>query len=457
MKRIPSAIPERNGKQRNEAVSHQGRVDFVPDRDSADGLDIRPTQAASLGGKVYAIDRWLLRGTLRRLGDPPIRVELWNGEEITTSAEPSATRVRIGDRKTFLKLLFNTEMEFGDAYAEGRIEVLGDLASFLEAVYRAESPSAPAGFFKRFFVHRRRRPRPNSLTGSRRNIHHHYDLSNDFYRLWLDEEMVYTCAYFPSPSATLEEAQFAKMDHVCRKLRLRPGQTVIEAGCGWGALARHMARHYGVSVRAFNISHEQIAYARERAKAEGLDRNVEYIEEDYRVIQGTCDAFVSVGMLEHIGPNHYADLGRVIHRTLKPTGIGLIHSIGRNRPSPTSGWLERHVFPGAYMPSLGEMMAIFEPQAFSVLDVENLRLHYALTLWHWLRRFDQVADRVADQFNARFVRMWRLYLASSMAAFTTGFMQLFQVVFAPCRNNDLPWTREHLYAAERGTAGGRRS
>jgi cyclopropane-fatty-acyl-phospholipid synthase len=380
---------------------------------------------------------------------------LWNGEEITTSAEPPAARVRIGDRRTFLKLLLRTELEFGDAYSEGRIEVVGDLVSFMEAVYRAEKPAAPAGFLKRNLTRRLRRP--NSLTGSRRNIHHHYDLSNDFYRLWLDEQMVYTCAYFPTPSATLEEAQVAKMDHVCRKLRLRPGQTVIEAGCGWGALARHMARRYGATVRAFNISHEQIAYARERAKAEGIERQVEFIEDDYRAISGTCDAFVSVGMLEHIGPEHYGDLGRVIHRNLKPTGIGLIHSIGRNRPSPTNAWLEQRIFPGAYMPSLGEIMAVFEPRAFSVLDVENLRLHYALTLWHWLRRFDQVAERVADQFDARFVRMWRLYLASSMASFTTGFMQLFQVVFAPCRNNDIPWTREHLYAGERGTAGGRRT
>jgi cyclopropane-fatty-acyl-phospholipid synthase len=296
--------------------------------------------------------------------------------------------------------------------------------------------------------------RANSLSGSRSNIHHHYDLSNDFYRLWLDEQMVYTCAYFPTPSTTLEQAQVAKMDHVCRKVRLRPGQLVIEAGCGWGALARHMARHYGVTVRAFNISHEQVVYARERARAEGLHHQVEFVEDDYRAITGTCDAFVSVGMLEHIGPEHYGELSGVIHRCLGPTSLGLIHSIGRNRPRPTNAWLEQRIFPGAYLPSLGEIMAVFEPSAFSVLDVENLRLHYAETLRHWLRRFDQVADRVAEQFSPQFVRTWRLYLASSMAAFTSGFMQLFQVVFAPCRNNDIPWTRVRLDPAEHGTVSG---
>jgi len=451
MKRIPSAIPERNGKHTTQPVSR------IEGPAQATVTDIPEAPPPSGGAKVYGIDRWLLRKMSQRLGDPPLQVVLWNGEEITNSSEPPVARVRIGDRRTFLKLLFNTELEFGDAYSEGRIEVLGDLVSFMETVYRAESPTAPKGFLTRLLGRRLHRPRRNSLTGSRRNIHHHYDLSNDFYRLWLDEQMVYTCAYFTTPSATLEEAQVAKMDHVCRKLRLRPGQTVIEAGCGWGALARHMARNYGVTVRAFNISHEQIAYARERAKAEGVDRRVEFIEDDYRAIAGACDAFVSVGMLEHIGRDNYGELGRVIHRSLKPSGVGLIHSIGRNRPSPTNAWLEQRVFPGAYMPSLGEIMSVFEPTALSVLDVENLRPHYALTLWHWLRRFDQVADRVAEQFDTRFVRMWRLYLASSMASFTTGFMQLFQIVFAPCRNNDIPWTRDHLCAVERGGAGGRRS
>jgi cyclopropane-fatty-acyl-phospholipid synthase len=446
MNRSPFAIPERNGKHTLQPVSRIAAMTPAPSL---------PEPASLAGaGKVFALDRWLVRRALRQLGDPPFRVVLWNGEEITTSAEPPDARMHLGDRKTFLKLLLDPDLEFGDAYSDGRIEVHGDLVSFLETIFRAESPTAPPGFRKRLLARGLHRPRRNSLSGSRRNIHHHYDLSNDFYRLWLDDQMVYTCAYFPTPSATLEEAQLAKMDHVCRKLRLRPGQTVFEAGCGWGALARHMARHYGVTVRAFNISHEQIAYARERARAEGLSHQVEFIEDDYRAIKGSCDAFASVGMLEHVGSDHYGNLGHVIRRCLKPTGLGLIHTIGRNRPSPTNAWLEQRIFPGAYMPSLSEIMAVFEPSAFSVLDVENLRLHYALTLLHWLRRFDQAAERIAAQFDARLVRAWRLYLASSMAGFTTGFIQLFQIVFAPARNNDIPWTRDHLYAGHRGIANG---
>jgi cyclopropane-fatty-acyl-phospholipid synthase len=295
---------------------------------------------------------------------------------------------------------------------------------------------------------RRHRPRRNSLRGSRDNIHCHYDLGNDFYRLWLDERMVYTCAYFPTPQASLEEAQVAKLEHVCRKLALRPGERVIEAGCGWGALALHMARHHGVSVRAFNISHEQIAYARERAAREGLADRVEFIEDDYRNVSGHYDAFASIGMLEHVGRDHHADLGATIDRCLPPHGRGLLHSLGRNRPQAFNAWMERYIFPGAYIPALREMVEVLEPRNFSVLDVENLRLHYARTTEIWLQRFDQWTARVASMFDERFVRAWRLYLASSTASFLSGSIQLFQVVFARGENNDMPWTRAHLYEGQ---------
>ena len=266
--------------------------------------------------------------------------------------------------------------------------------------------------------------------------------------MWLDEKMVYTCAYFPSPEASLEDAQAAKMDHVSRKLRLRPGQSVVEAGCGWGSLSLHMARHYGVKVRAFNISKEQLAFARQQAKAQGLADRVEFIDDDYRNITVTCDAFVTVGMLEHVGVDNYQNLGEVIHRCLKPEGLALLHSVGRNHPAPLSPWMEQRIFPGAYVPALSEITRIFEPWDFSILDVENIRLHYSKTLQHWLERFDRVADQVQARFDERFVRMWRLYLASAIAGFNCGLMQLFQIVFAKSTNNAIPWTRADLYAQE---------
>jgi cyclopropane-fatty-acyl-phospholipid synthase len=235
------------------------------------------------------------------------------------------------------------------------------------------------------------------------------------------------------------------MDHVCRKLRLQPGQRVFEAGCGWGGFALHMAREYGVEVHAWNISREQIRFATERARDAGLGDRVIYVEDDYRNMRGECDAFVSVGMLEHVGPENYRALGAVIERCLAPRGLGLIHTIGRNRPEAMNGWIERRIFPGAQPPALSEMMAIFEPRDFSVLDVENLRLHYAETLRHWMARYLAVFDRVQAVRGSGFARAWHLYLAGSVAAFNAGTMQLFQVLFARGGNNKLPATRRHLY------------
>jgi len=389
----------------------------------------------------------LMRGVLRRLGDPRIEFVLWSGERIATAKEPPIARVRIADRRTLLELCVRGQVGLGDAYADGCLEVDGDLGQIIEEVYRCSAQAAAATGLAARRPSRSRRARRNTLAGSRDNIHRHYDIGNEFYSLWLGETMAYTCAYYPTRDATLEEAQVAKMDHVCRKLRLSPSEAVIEAGFGWGTLALHMARRYGVTVRAFNISEEQVRFARERAAALGLTRQVEFIHDDYRNISGRCDAFVSVGMLEHVGSENYRRLGGVIARCLKPDGRGLIHSIGRNWPAPLHPWIERRIFPGAYPPSLKEMMEIFEPWDLSVLDVENLRLHYARTLEHWWQAFERARDRVAALFDERFVRMWRLYLAGSMAAFKAGELQLFQVVFAPGRSNALPWTRAHLYGS----------
>ena len=200
-------------------------------------------------------------------------------------------------------------------------------------------------------------------------------------------------------------------------------------------------------MRAFNISHEQIVFGREQAKREGLNDRVEFIEDDYRNITGMYDCFMSVGMLEHVGPDHYRDLGAVIDRSLPAHGRGLLHTIGRTRPARLNAWIEKHIFPGGCPPTLGQMMDIFEPYCFSVLDVENLRLHYEKTAAQWLERFERQVDEIARMFDERFVRAWRLYLAGTTVAFRTSLLQLFQVTFARDRFNGIPWTRAHVYAA----------
>jgi cyclopropane-fatty-acyl-phospholipid synthase len=392
-----------------------------------------------------SMERWLVHRIQNSLGGLPFQLVLGRDEETLLSGSEPSARVIISDRRTLVKLALDPEIGFGDGYSEGRIEVQGDLVQFLETALRSMRAAQKEGWYSKLSSWWRERLQDNTLRGSRKNIHHHYDLNGDFYKLWLDSRLVYTCAYFPYDAATLEEAQLAKMDHVCRKVRLQPGEKVVDAGCGWGALALHMARHYGVTVRAFNISHEQILFAREQARKEGLDRQVEFIEDDYRNISGPWDAFVSVGMLEHVGRGHYRDLGRTIHRAIGDSGRGLVHFIGRNYPHRFSPWLRKRIFPGAYAPALSELGDLFEPWNFSVLDVENLRPHYARTLEHWLSRFETSVERVTQMFGSEFVRAWRLYLAGSIAAFRVGSLQLFQILFAGANCRQLPWTRARLY------------
>jgi cyclopropane-fatty-acyl-phospholipid synthase len=378
------------------------------------------------------VDRWALARIQATVRSAPLSFVLWDGFEVRPSHRPVATII-FKNRRALFSWVWDPDLNFGEAYMFGAVEIQGDLVAMLEATYRALGT----------------RPRPwwvresaNNVEAARENVHQHYDLGNEFYRLWLDREMLYTCAYFPEPDCTLEAAQVAKMDLVCRKLGLAAGERVVEAGCGWGALALFMAKHYGVNVTAFNVSTEQIAYARRRAKEEGLESRVEFIEDDYRAVRGLYDVFVSVGMLEHVGLADFATFGEVIDRSLRDDGRALLHFIGRNQTSPLNPWIRKRIFPGAYPPTLTEVFeAIFEPHDFSVFDVENLRFHYARTLEHWRRRYDDAEDTVRGMFDETFVRAWRLYLAGSQAAFTAGSMQLFQIVFNRGTSNALPWTR----------------
>ena len=296
----------------SSSVSSDRRVS--PPRERPDKRPLQPARLESAfplpplplpsrpGSRVLGVERWLVRRMLQALGNPAVDFVLWNGEEVHSPAGPAVARVVLGDRQTLWKLLVGPDLHFGDAYSAGRLEVQGDLLAMLEGVYRCEKPCPPPGRSARPLAAWLPPRRSNTLAGSRANIHHHYDIGDDFYRLWLDERNgLHLWLFLLARRPRWKRRSGPKMDYVCRKLWLRPGETVVEAGCGWGALALHMARHYGVRVRACNVSREQIKYARRRARSEGLDDRVQFIEDDYRNIRGRCDAFVSVGMLEHVG------------------------------------------------------------------------------------------------------------------------------------------------------------
>jgi len=419
-----------------------------PGRESTPHVLTLPLEGGQSDRNPHNYERWLVAKLMRMAGSPPIRFQLWNGDVIDPDDREVQFVLRLKDPKALYSLVANPNLAFGDLYSAGRIDIEGNLPDLMEALYR--SVHAAREKWPRWLdaLWRNHNPRSTGISEAKENIHHHYDLGNEFYQLWLDHAaMQYTCAYYERSDLNLEQAQLAKLEHVCRKLRLKPGMTVVEAGCGWGGLARYMARQYGVKVHSYNISREQLVYAREQARQQQLDHLIDYVEDDYRNIQGQYDAFVSIGMLEHVGKENYPELSALIKRCLKPNGIALLHSIGRNRPMLMNAWIEKRIFPGAYPPSIGEFMEICELGDFSVLDVENLRLHYAQTLTHWMERFNDNQDQVADMYDEHFARAWRMYLAGSIAAFRAGSLQLFQVVFTHGDNNRLPQNRQDLYAS----------
>ncbi|MGE0360348.1 MAG: class I SAM-dependent methyltransferase [Vicinamibacterales bacterium] len=403
---------------------------------------------ASSGRSTSAVDHWLMGRLRAGMGDAPWRITLWDG---TTSNPPgpATASLLVHDRRTLAQLCLAPDTAFGEAFMRGAVEVTGaDLGDALTALYEGLQTARPARgrwVTRARAALRRALGRVNTPERAWSNVHRHYDLGNAFYAGWLDEQLVYTCAFYAEPWLSLEEAQQAKMELVCRKLRLQPGDRVIEAGCGWGALARYMARHHGATVRAFNVSGEQVRYARAAAAREGLSDRVEFIERDYRAIDGACDVFVSIGMLEHVGAPQLGAFGGVVDRVLvRRNGRGLVHFIGRDAPAPLSPWIRRRIFPGAYPPALYEVIAeVLAPHGLSVTDVENLRPHYARTLADWRTRFDRAAGDIGRMFDESFVRAWRLYLAGSEAGFRTGSLQLFQVAFTRAGSPDVPWTRRN--------------
>lgn len=431
----------------NQSTAQKTEPSGQTDRPQAHVLKL-PIEGLQVDREPRSYEVWLITKLMRMAGSPPVRFRLWNHEVIESEAGEARFTIHLSDPKALRSLVANPNLAFGDLYSAGRLHVEGDLAELMETLYRCIHQARQRWPRWLDALWRNHNPRPTGISEARENIHHHYDLGNEFYRLWLDTaEMQYTCAYYERPDLTLEHAQLAKLEHVCRKLRLKPGMTVVEAGCGWGGLARYMARHYGVKVHAYNISKEQLAYARAEAERQQLSHLIDYVEDDYRNIQGRYDAFVSIGMLEHVGKDNYPALSELIQRSLKPEGIALLHSIGRNRPMLMNAWIEKRIFPGAYPPSIGEFMEICEHGDFSVLDVENLRLHYASTLSDWMQRFTAREAEVVALYDEHFARAWRMYLAGSIAAFRAGSLQLFQVVFTHGGNNRLPQNRQDLHTS----------
>ncbi|GHC68851.1 SAM-dependent methyltransferase [Limoniibacter endophyticus] len=340
-----------------------------------------------------------------------------------------------------------------EAYMEGEVSFReGDVLALLQLVYTNTEGMGIDTFWARAIETMRgafrRLQQMNTLARSKRNVAHHYDLSGELYRMFLDEDMQYSCAYFPSVETTLEEAQRAKKRHIMAKLQLEKGQSVLDIGCGWGGLALDMAQMFDLDVLGVTLSEEQLSVATRRAHDRHLENHVHFELRDYRNLTERFDRIVSVGMFEHVGLNHYPTFFNNCHRLLKPDGVMLLHTIGRSGvPYATNAFIRKHIFPGGYIPALSEMLPAIERSGLIVTDVEILRMHYAETLKEWRARFRAHWDVAARIYDERFCRMWDFYLAGSEAAFRWQDMVVFQVQLAR-RNDSLPVTRDYMLRDE---------
>lgn len=363
----------------------------------------------------------------------------------------------IKTRRAERAITLDATLAVPEGYMDGDVEIAnGDVFGLLRIAFQ----NMPDGMIDAAWTRAieglriafRRLQQVNTTARARRNVERHYDLSGELYRLFLDDDMQYSCAYFTEPDMTLEEAQMAKKAHIAAKLRLRPGQSVLDIGSGWGGLGLYLARTFEVQVLGVTLSSEQHAVATERAQAAGLESQVHFEIKDYRDLVERFDRIVSVGMFEHVGVNHYRTFFDAVAKRLKPDGVMVLHSIGRSwPPTATSAFTRKYIFPGGYIPALSEVLPAIEKSGLVVTDIEILRLHYAETLKHWRERFQANRDKAKAIYDERFCRMWEFYLAGAEAAFRWQDLMVFQIQLAHL-NDSVPITRDYIGKCEKALA-----
>ncbi len=365
---------------------------------------------------------------------------------------PTVT-IRLHDKKLYRSLFLNPELAAGEAFMDGTL-TLEDGSTiydfmFLFSINRAPLGANPVqGLVRRFWKAFRRRQQSNSVERAKAQARHHYDLSTDLYRLFLDEGLNYSCAYYTSADDSLEKAQAGKLRHLVAKLDLKPGMEVLEIGGGWGSLAIQMAKA-GAKVTSLNVSPEQVKIAEQRVREAGLEDKIQFVLKDYREFEGQFDRVISVGMMEHVGIGHLDAYFGKIRECLTDTGFAVVHSVGRMTPPGTTGpFIRKYIFPGGYVPALSEVFASTERLGLWVCDSEILRLHYYYTIRDWRLRFEAHREEAAKLYDERFCRMWEFYLCAVELGFLHGSNMVFQLLLSKERDA-VPIIRDFITDNER--------
>jgi cyclopropane-fatty-acyl-phospholipid synthase len=376
----------------------------------------------------------------------PFAVQFWDGEIQHYGKGKPAFSLIIETPRAATRVLTRGALGFGEEYVEGSIKVEGDFGELMRLGTTPVVQDLKVPLRTKLAVLTQHLKSLDSLKNAPGNISHHYDRGNEFFRLFLDNSMTYSCAYFCTPHDSLEQAQEQKYEHICRKLSLKEGESLVDIGCGWGGMLIYAAQHYGINGTGCTLSQEQAGLAREKVKKAGLEGRIEILLEDYRNIKGRFDKFVSIGMFEHVGKKYFPAFMEKTRALLKPGGAGLLHTIGKEIDNPGDPWTMKYIFPGGYIPVLDKIIKAMGEERLVPMDIENLRLHYAETLDEWARRFESNLHEIKKMFDDRFIRMWRMYLNGSSANFRFGDLRLYQILFTKDLNNDLPMTRAHIHS-----------
>lgn len=385
-------------------------------------------------GRLQVID---FDGQAYEFGDPDV---------------PLDAAIALRDPRVAWRLATNPALNVGEAFTDGSLMIdQGTLLGLIRVILlnsRALNATLPGRIYYRVEDLIKLPAVFNRIERARQNVQHHYDLSGELFSLFLDADRQYSCAYYRSDGEDIETAQLNKKQHIAAKLNIRPHQHILDIGSGWGGLAIYLAQHYPVRVTGLTLSDEQFRYANARARQLGLADRVTFKLADYRLETGTYDRIVSVGMFEHVGKPHFSTFFRKLSSLLAPDGVALLHTIAfQDPPSPINPWLRRHIFPGAYLPTLSQLSPILETQRLWLTDLENLRLHYAMTLAAWRKRFEMNRKAIAKLYDERFCRMWDFYLQSCEAGFRWGGLSVFQVQFTK-EIGTLPITRDYMNREE---------
>lgn len=393
------------------------------------------------------MDSLIIKQLIKSTFDIPLQVTYPNGNIETYNGSNPHVKLKLNKNFSVSELSKDPSIVLGEAVMDGDIEIYGSIQELILSAYRCGDSFLRNSKFSKLI------PKQfHDKKHSKSDIQKHYDIGNDFYKLWLDDTMTYSCAYFKHENDSLEQAQLNKVHHILNKLNAQPGGKLLDIGCGWGTLIITAAKEYGLNATGITLSEEQASFITKRIKEEELENKVTVLIKDYRDIRETYDYITSVGMFEHVGKENLSQYFQTISKRLNINGLALIHGItgqvGGNHGSGTNSWINKYIFPGGYIPRLTENLNHIASAGLQIADLEPLRRHYQKTLELWTKNFHNALPEVQKTHDKRFINMWDLYLQSCAASFESGNIDIFQYLLSKGVSKDtMPMTRDYMYSA----------